>query len=639
MALSLSPRIPTGTGSPRMSSNGRLPRNLEMIRQRVDAKYLYFLQLHYRMWQDNALYRLEEFDGEEGFKLKERGLRTFTDNRPRYYPDKLMEHVSSSVVNVKIPMSPEDEQQREINKAKHDFIMAALKMADKRLTAMIRPSLLLSMSHKLTLRGWYAGRCLLRNTDEGRTIVDILNWDPMEVVFDLGEEGLMWACRMTYQTYSEMKSQHPGMRDLTEEEIESNDRFMVYDYYDKTYNAVFTDTMDVKQMTRHGAPTIPVYLGYVGGEDSDGDYQYGQWGEALVHIGESCYAGSRALIPKFNSIVASALNFVGRSDQQSYVVKSPGGDKSLPDNPFAEGQEIQVDQDTEVVPLALVPMARETELMLNYLDGALQRSTLPHTAYGATPNTQISGYGIELLEGQRKGKVKNLVKAAEAAMQQIVDKLCEQFATGFFPPIEMPGQQQTNPQMVAMGDAVEVMLKPDMPGDMNSKLAAAQLARDTKAGEPLVPDSWVRSEILEIQDEEGMQDQINAQYGTRILPAAHMMEMAESLMSEGKPELAQQYVIQYKIEMMKMQFELMSMMQQAQQVGMGGQGGGMGGPPGQGQVGLGPSGSIQGVNGADTPQQVLGAPQQPPGFGQQGALVPPGQPRPGGPTHNQQGVV
>ena len=560
--------------------------------------------------------------------------------RPRYYADKLVEHVESSRVHIRTSVARETEEQRTLNQSKKDFLHAALKKADRRNKAAMRASLISSLAYHSVLRGWYAGRCLLWNSDDGDTVVDVLNWDPMTVYFDRGPNGLRWACRVTYQTYSDIIADHPNLgRRLTEEEMQSNDMLRVFDYYDDTYNAVFTDNVEIKSMTRHGAPSIPIYLGFVGGEDSDSYYEYTEWGHSMIHMGESCYAAARYLFPKFDTIMSSMQNFVARADQQSYAVQSQGGEKSLPFNPFEEGKEFQLTTDETIIPIPLAQMAQETGQLLSQMDNDLQLATLPHSAYGVAPGVQISGYAINTLESQRRGKVQVFANGVRDAIQQICDKLAEQYGTGLYQPIRIPGQQDAIASyMMVQADEVEIMLQPDLPGDTAAKFTTAQIARDSSGGPPLVSDDWIRANILEIQDVDGMDEQINTQHAERLLPTAMQMTLGLAAESQGKPELAQEYLIQYQIERMKQHLELMLLKMQLSQLGgspdqLGGPGGGPGAGPGQGpgigepSLGQGPGGSVRGVNGTISPQSQLGVAQQPPAFDQAGPLRAAGAPR------------
>ena len=80
---------------------------------------------------------------------------------------------------------------------------------------------------------------------------------------------------------------------FTPEELESTDRMMVYEYYDDTDHMVFTETMEIKSKTKHGAPSIPVFVGPIGGIPMTAtfDMEFG-----LRDVGESCYEAVRGTL-------------------------------------------------------------------------------------------------------------------------------------------------------------------------------------------------------------------------------------------------------------------------------------------------------------------------------------------------------
>ena len=78
---------------------------------------------------------------------------------------------------------------------------------------------------------------------------------------------------------------------------------------------------------------------------------------------------------------------------------------------------------------------------------------------------QISGYAIQLLRQNAESRIVPLVNGGQDALQQIADKLCEQYATGLFEPIPITGEyDEQAPQMIAQADAAEMMLVAELPG-------------------------------------------------------------------------------------------------------------------------------------------------------------------------------
>ena len=476
-------------------------------------------------------------------------------------------------------------------------------------------------------------------------MVDILPWDPMDLIWDEGPDGLLWACRISYQTYTEIKANHPEFRELTESEIQSTNRMMVYDYYDQTVNCVFAQDMVVKPPTRHGSPSIPVYVSLVGGRPSNTGNEWGEFHEGLERVGESCYASNRGVYPKRNAVLSMRMQLIARYTDPSYTYMSDDGNRGAEANPFLEGQEIQLRQRERIEALPFIEMARDADLFTAEIAGEEQRGSLPYSTYGGTPGVALSGYALNSLEAASRSVVMPMVRAIEKAYMQIVDKLCAQYATGFYAPISIPGQQDAQaPYLVGMADMSTVRLKPDMPTDLAAKATTAQLLREGPI--PLASDAQLRTEVLEWEDEEGTQDLINAQQAERLLPSAMMRVLFESLLDRGEDEIAMEYLKQYMLEGLRQQIELGMMQMQAMSLGINPasaaptsnepSGGGMSG--GQAGPGRGPQGSVQGVNGIFSPQSALGAPQPNP-FQQAGPLVAPGTPRPRAQQQVRQGMT
>jgi len=156
------------------------------------------------------------------------------------------------------------------------------------------------------------------------------------------------------------------------------------------------------------------------------------------------------------------------------------------------------------------------------------------------------------------------------------------------------------------GDA-ELSLITQLPQDDMSKYAMAQTAREGPV--PLLPDMYIRDQILGLQDAEAIDDSIKEQQAERMLPEATLWTMLKSAEDRGRTDLAQLYMGELMFLMRQKLFE--RQMQQAQQQGM------MQGPPEQG-----------GFDPEVMPEAALGGPPGPP-VPPQGGMFPPGQPRPG----------
>ena len=610
--------------APRYSSD------MEIVRQRVDAAMPRFSTL-FRRWNfDESLFHLEYWDGEPGFEqLLYQKMRSYTTNSPRVYGKKVQGYVNGASLNVKIPNARELDEKRTMNQGKKDWIVAALKLADKRLKAHKQPPLQRQLSHHLSIRGWAVGRVLLRTDFAGRTVVDITPWDIRNVTWELGPQGLMWACNRTWKTMAEIAADHPGFRDFSQTEVDDPKRFLVYDYYDAETNMVFAEGLAIKARTRHGAPEIPVYMGYTGGESPTST---GEWQARLDMVGESIYSDVREIYSTLNFLISIAKQVVAMRRQWPYTIQSTSGEKTLAVNPYLEGAELSLKIGEKIELLQLPELGKDFDSLLAFILGELQRGSLPFSAFGELA-FQLSGYAINTLREGIGSVVDPIILAAEDVYQEIADKLCNQYATGLYPSISIPGEwDDLAAHHIRGADEVEIKLTAHLPEDMAAQMQVAAMARTPDAGGvPILDDTTIHERVLHIEDVQSMKDRVNEQTAERLTASARAYTLMEAATNRGNEALAQDYFIEYQIGRQTQFLNLAMMQMQLQQMGLGmaggmPMGGGMGAEPPQ-APGMG-EGEPPGVNNAIAPQQMLGAGQPAP-TPQSGPNVPPGSARPG----------
>ena len=291
--------------------------------QAVNAELPRFRPLIERQNTDQRIYDLEEWMGEPGFEAVDMEMRGYTTNHPQVYANKLKTIVKTSGLRVKIFTARETESQRRINQGKRDWTMAILKRADTWLSHYLELPLMDQMAHSLALRGWAAGRCLLRQDLNGETVVDVRPWDPRNVVWKLGPNGLLWICNRRYMTYSEIAATFPTtMRPLTRDEREDQQLLLVYDYLDSRYNTVFAEGLPIKMRRPHGADHVPAYISYVG--DVTPTFAATMTTEQLDKVGESCYAAVRDLYSTLNLPDIERQAARGAEDQVRSRVRRQG---------------------------------------------------------------------------------------------------------------------------------------------------------------------------------------------------------------------------------------------------------------------------------------------------------------------------
>jgi hypothetical protein len=565
------------------------------------------LTLHKRMSDDYNLYRLETYTGNKGFK-------NYTSNEPMTFADKIISWLVSSKLLIQVPADDHPREAREQNNLMERFMVGMLRQADELLTRLVMPTIRQQLSFYIAIRGWYAGRASLVKRKDGSVYCDITPFDPLHVSYALGGDGLAWLCYTVKKTPSEIEAQYGVKVTYTSngKDADSAEQGMlVYDFYDTEDNMVFTDGDILKKRTPHGSPAVPCFVGAVGtappiqAETMDG---------TRSTYGESIYAASREVGLNFNYSMSVMTEFVHRSEAQGVKVRSKSGAKTLAANPYLAGAEISLADGEDIQPLGLLETAKEMGAYLGLVSGEKQRGTLPHSVYGDL-EFQLSGYAINTLRQGIETPLIPRVAALINAYHQALFLLKDQYLTNKFETVTLSGRdrnrsyfnQEITPDALRESNDPEIKILPVLPQDDITKYNIAQIARE--GNNPLVPDLFIRDNILGLEDSDLVDDALKEQAGERMLPEASLWAIMNSLANRGRNDLAQFYFAQ-----------LLQIISQKQQQGQfaympGPEGGIVGGP------------QTQGIDPRAAPGAALGQPPPQP-TPQGGGLTAPGTPRP-----------
>lgn len=593
-------------------------RKVEDIISLVDSHYDATEPLRSRMDADHNLYRLSPFDAGDGYQ-------SYTSNEPQTYADKIISWLAGSDMIVRIPPAGNPRNSREVNNDKERFIIGALKSANERLMKRLQPCLQDQLSWYTTLRGWYAGRALLVKRDDSDTFIDITPWDPMHTYWGTDGDGMSWACYKVKKTRHEIESQYNvklGDERMDEDGIE------VYDFYDREDNYVAIPHRYIKKRTAHGGTGVPVFLGPVGANPLIQSLEWSSIEDTVEDYGESVFKSTRELYEKHNFMMSTMLELTARSRKQGIVITSRDGQKTLEEDPYKEGTEISLAQGEEVKPLGLLEVARETGVYMGMVSGELQRGSIPHSVYGEL-QFQLSGFAINTLRQGVESVLGPRIEALEHAYMQICNLLCDQYSSGAFTSMELSGRDNNRmyfsetitPERVKEGGSIEISIVARLPQDDMSKYSMAQIAREGPT--PLMPDLWIRDNILGVQDADQTDDAIKEQIAERTLPEAGLWSLYQAAMKQGRDDLAQFYL-----------GELMAVMLSKAKMLSESLGGGVPPAPSAGALppmppGAPPPGGPPGVPPGVAPPAMMSGMPPPAPTPQAGPNVPPGQPRPG----------
>ena len=518
-------------------------RKVEDILDLVEAHATVTEPLRNRMDIDHQLYRLSPYDAGDGYQ-------SYTSNEPQTYADKIISWMAAADRVIRIPPAGNPRSNREVNNDKERFIIGAFRSADERLSNRLLPDLQSQLAWYITLRGWYAGRALLVKRDENTTYVDITPWDIMHTYWGTDADGLSWACYKTKKTRSEIEREY-NVRLGTERE--DDDGIDVYDFYDREDNFVAIPHRFIKKRTRHTPEadeecgSVPVFLGPVGANPLIQSLEWSSIEDTYEDYGESVFKSTRELYSNHNFMMSTMLELTARSRKQGLKITSRDGTKTLEEDPYKEGTEISLAQGEDIQPLGLLEVARETGAFMGMVSGEMQRGSIPHSVYGEL-QFQLSGFAINTLKQGVETVLSPRIIALQKAYTQISNLLCDQYSSGAFTAMELSGRDNNRmyfsetitPERVKEGGTVEITVVPRLPQDDMSKYSMAQIAREGPT--PLMPDLWIRDNILGIQDADQTEDAIKEQIAERTLPEASLWSLYQASLKQGRDDLAQFYL-------------------------------------------------------------------------------------------------
>lgn len=584
-----------------------------------------------RMDRDYSLWRLDTYAPAEDQGLD--GFRIYTSNEPRTFSNKIAALLAGAILTIRAEKGDTQEHERRISNDKERFALGLMKAVDERLRDLLLPRLKDLLEWYTTKRGRYAVRALLRKRKEDdATIPDVLPFDPYHTYWEMGQDGLEWACHVIRKTTEEIKAQY-GVTIDQPSSVDIEEGIDVYDFYDREVNKVFTKDMKMlKPATKHGSPRVPVAIGYVGGNPL---IQTEQTSDSIKDRGDSIYQAVRETYKELNFAVSGMSEFVKRSLKQPVVITSRDGTKSLSENPWIAGSELQLAEGDKVEVLDLMTMAQETGVYVGLVTGEIQRGTLPHSAFGEL-QFQLSGFAINSLRQGMSTVTEPPRIAMVDAYTSIINLLIDQYMTGQFDAMTLSGRdrgrkyfkEEITPEMVRQGGDIVVDLVAQLPQDDLAAMNMAIQGRTPDAsGRPLLPDRFLREETLGLQDSDIIEDQVQEQMANQSLPLAAALAMMDAAVRAGDPLLADIWLKESQKQMLMTQMQMQVLQLQAQGLIPPGGGGGGGGSNGSG-AGQGAPPNPPGVSSAVAPGATLGIPPTAP-TPQMGPIVPPGTPRPG----------
>ena len=522
--------------------------------------------LYIRMEDDYGLSRGELHKVPQGYE-------SYTDNRALTLKHMIGSALDTAELELKIPASTETHKQRRKQSETERFVHGCIDRANLNRRRRGEPDLQSEMSWHAVNRGWIVAVPLCFKTeDEGNpTDVEIGLWDRRWTRYVMGRRGPKWMARE--------RRMHP--HDVMEEyEIDLDDGKTEVDtieFLDDEIHCLIIDSKFAKNPKKHQIGHFPGIIQAVGGTPSITSTLYN---DTIKDRGESVFALNRNIYKTRNDMLSAYKTMVAKGQSGAYKVFSVDGNLVLEEDPGKSGKHISLRKDQEdVVPLETLTMPQDAIAVLQASDMAIQEGGVPPTQFGQI-NQPLSGLALEILNLPTRAKIAPPKQAVEFVFEEIAYSLTRQFSSLTdeknlgLEPIELRVKEKDEAKMITFKpkdikpERFEAELNIYYPADQMQKWMAAQIAQ--QIGMPLQD---IYEDVIEGEDVDLMMDK-KLEEAAMQNPAIMMRMMARALVRRGRPEMADEVLLDYYEQLLQKKQRVQSLMMPE---------GGQGGPP-QGQM-------------------------------------------------------
>ena len=222
------------------------------IIEAVKTRYSELEPLRKRWNDDYGLYRLEEY------KLSDKeDYDNFTSNEPKTLANKIIEILAFAPMQIILPLDKQNEAERGNLSDGERMAYGGINLANSRLNDTFQLTIQEQLAFYATLFGMTVPRVYIYNNDKGNTILDIAIWNPLNVPWEVGGDGMAWVCHTRPISKNQAK-------DVYNVEIQGKNTTL-YDFWDGTKNAILINNKFAQDPTEHGLGHIPVRVAGVGG--------------------------------------------------------------------------------------------------------------------------------------------------------------------------------------------------------------------------------------------------------------------------------------------------------------------------------------------------------------------------------------
>ncbi len=469
-----------------------------------------FTSLRLRWEGDFEKFHLKPYNAGEGYV-------SYTSNTPRVIADKTIALLVDSSLMVHIPedIIPQEERERANNVER--FIYGSQNINDKKaLYIPGKPNNRQLKSWYATVRGSFADRIYVHKEDE-ETFPEITIWDIYNTCYGYDSKGVTWAAYCYKIPAKQAKEEYKIEAGTTEVDV--------IDYWDREENVFIVRDKEIRRF-KHGLDYCPVFIFRVGAtpvvwqDDTPSSEQY---------AGESIYAPNRGIIPILNKTMSDLTTLVRRG------VKVPLVEWTFDGKPRIDKDIYQVEKagiitnkvgEPEPKPLLPQSMPNDTEPLISFIVGEIQRGGYSHTSLGEL-GFRLSGYAISQLQAALATVVTPFVTCLEQSYLVESLELIKQYGGKDWTPVKVRGRTSRNeafgypiPVEISPSDVVgnwhpEVRLEPVMPKDDAQRYELARMAREGEI--PLLSDRTIRTDLLGVRDSDLEDTKIDREWADKQL--------------------------------------------------------------------------------------------------------------------------
>ena len=503
------------------------------------------------MDDDFDLLALHEFESKDPQGNTRKGYQAFTSTAPRNHFDKVLDGVNRAALSIQIqlPEKASEKARRAASKGEL-YLFGALDAIDRTQTRRGEPPLREALGHYICNRGWFGMRALVYlPKGETETVFDVQPWDPINMTWEYGPRGLLWAGYKRLITKAAAFGEY-GV------EIQGQTA-VVLDFWDTERNSAIIANAFVKEPEEHRIGRVPVLIGAVGsmptihGRAQVGGAYSGTTADQMLALrGDSVWAASRGLYEPRNKYISWLMDTAARSVSGSLVHTTKPGSNRINEDPHKTFQIIRLEEEGETLKgLELPQMGPEAAAVLGIMNDDLQQSALPYPlAYGG-PQAPEAGIALSIRLDQTRSVYNPRTEAGARAYTWLCEELLAQFATKGTKTSEVQGYQadgsyfrvKVKPVDIDIDWRVSVKVEPRLPRDEVAEIQMALAATQRRGPDdiPLVSKHTARESYLKLRDPDAEEDKSLIEMA-KGMPPIIAAQTAAALQRAGEDELAEQ---------------------------------------------------------------------------------------------------